>query len=214
MDNYTTKDITKILAKEITTGKYKSNEKLPSEAQLSIKYNISRAITNKVFSNLKEMDLVYSIAHQGYFVAEWFSGITQPYHLQYNTDKCIITEGDASLAFKEFLLDKNITIKGDIYHKEMFAKNKLVVISEIWCSNFLKLSQNFSIKNSLTDFMNSKNSLVSMTRFVHFEKDDKMNNYPQLVEYKIYYGEDEIEAISRNLISHDVFLQSKKERPF
>ncbi len=62
--------------------------------------------------------------------------------------------------------------------------------------------------------MNSKNSLVSMTRFVHFEKDDKMNNYPQLVEYKIYYGEDEIEAISRNLISHDVFLQSKKERPF
>ncbi|TCG11662.1 winged helix-turn-helix domain-containing protein [Mycoplasma todarodis] len=211
---YTTKDIIKILAKEITLGKYKANEKLPSEAQLSIKFNVSRAITNKVFSILKEMDLVYSKPHQGYFVAEWFSGITHPYHLQYDVNESKLTKVKPNENFKKFLATKNLVAKNEIICKTMYSKGKKVLVSEVWLSKYLEFLNPFEEDVSLTDFINSKDILVSITRFIHFEKDDTFGNEMQIVEYKIYYGSDEVLALSRSVISHDVYSLVKKERPF
>ncbi|CAM9136054.1 winged helix-turn-helix domain-containing protein [Mycoplasma marinum] len=214
MKKYTTKEITQILAKEITMGKYKRNSKLPSEAQLSIKYGISRAITNKVFANLKEMDLVYSIAHQGYFVAEWFSGITTPYHFKYNIDNVEIEEIEGDIKLKDFILSRDLIIKGKTFKKEMYSDGKKIIVSQILCSKSLTRMQNFSIEDSTTDFMNLSKILSSITKFVQFEKDDCFGEKMQLIEYKIYYGKEDIYAISRNAISHKFYKQSKKEKPF
>lgn len=213
MAKHSTAEITKILAKMITTGEYKSNDKLPSENQLVIKYGISRAITNKVFNNLKEMDLVYSKPHQGYFVAEYFAGITLPYHVKYNIDKWEVEETTISDHFIKFIEENNLPMEKEVLKKKMYSNKDLLLISEInWYKPTLLLND-IQKNYSLTDQLSDRGLLKNVTVISRFEKDKSLNNDLQMVEYKIFYGENEVLATSRNVISHKVWRTIKKERP-
>ncbi|MDZ7671592.1 MAG: GntR family transcriptional regulator [Halanaerobiales bacterium] len=58
-----------IIKKEIENGKYKENEKLPSESELCEKYDISRATVRQALTELENEDYIYKIHGKGSYVS-------------------------------------------------------------------------------------------------------------------------------------------------
>lgn len=58
------------LTKKIQNGTYKQNEKLPTEEELSISYNVSRMTVNKALNDLEKDNFIFKIQGSGTFVKE------------------------------------------------------------------------------------------------------------------------------------------------
>lgn len=57
-----------LLKRDITTGKYKKGDKIPSETQLAKKYNITRNTVRRAISNLANEGLLNQVQGKGTFV--------------------------------------------------------------------------------------------------------------------------------------------------
>lgn len=64
------KQMSRILENEITKGKIKQGEKLPSEAELCTKYNVSRITVRAAMEDLVEAGLIVKIQGKGAFVTK------------------------------------------------------------------------------------------------------------------------------------------------
>ena len=62
--------IIKEIRRAINSGKYEANEKIPSENQLSAKYQVSRQTVRKALSKLIDEGFLYAVHGSGTFVAE------------------------------------------------------------------------------------------------------------------------------------------------
>ncbi|NPV42594.1 MAG: GntR family transcriptional regulator [Firmicutes bacterium] len=58
----------RLLKEDIVTGKYKEGDMIPSETQLSAKYNITRTTVRKAISNLVNEGLLHQVQGKGTFV--------------------------------------------------------------------------------------------------------------------------------------------------
>jgi len=68
---YLYQQITNDLKQQITSGKLKSNEKLPTEIELAQQYNVSKITSKKALDELKGDGLVYSKRGSGTFVSNF-----------------------------------------------------------------------------------------------------------------------------------------------
>lgn len=59
------------LRNEIIDGKYKINEKLPTESALMKRFNVSRYTIRRAVSDLENEHYIYRIQGGGMFVQDW-----------------------------------------------------------------------------------------------------------------------------------------------
>lgn len=98
---------------DILSGKYKANDRLPSENELANQYRIPRMTARKAYERLQELGYIYSIQGKGSYVKDRSKQIE------------LVLSGDES--FSQKMLDKgynfetrNIFCKPIEYNKEIF----------------------------------------------------------------------------------------------
>ena len=93
------------LAHQIAIGKYRVNDKLPTEAQLALDYCVSRMTVNKALSQMENKDLIYKVQGSGTFVKE--STIHKQFgsSVSFSSDVNLKGEKPGSLLLQYRLLD-------------------------------------------------------------------------------------------------------------
>ena len=109
---------------EINGEKYKANEKLPSENELSEIYKVPRIITRKAYERLEEMGYIYSKQGKGRYLKE-----KQQYiELQLSGDKSFsqkMKDTGRELVTKNIIFEKKyikIVLKLQRFHKKSNKK--------------------------------------------------------------------------------------------
>jgi DNA-binding transcriptional regulator YhcF (GntR family) len=100
------KQLSDIIGQEISMGKYKSDEALPSINRLSLEYHVSRDTVFKAFADLKDKDIIDSKAGKGYYVV--------------NRQKNILLLLDEYSAFKETLYNSFVSGLSSRYNVDLW----------------------------------------------------------------------------------------------
>ncbi|NQZ66049.1 MAG: GntR family transcriptional regulator [Mycoplasmatales bacterium] len=196
------KIISKIILQSIISGKLRSNEKLPSEKQLSIKHDVSRIVATNVYKNLKKIGAIYSIPKKGFFVAENLTGIVISVNNFYKIDKLIDSEPDIDLVLENDLYNFKY------FKREHYSKGILKIVSYNWINtNSFEYKKN---KDFIDDgILNEK--ITKSTHKLKFEKIFAFNHEENLVDTTFYYFNQNIIYIEKTIVDKKYFSLSKND---
>lgn len=205
------KTIIKDILDDLMRGKYQVDDKLPSENQLAIKYNVSRAMINRVFSELEKIGAIYSRPKKGFFAAKYFNGLIKSFSFEYLTDKITVKEEEPFIT--DFLNEEfnHPANKLSFVSKEYHRGDKLIIRAHIWATKYLaeKMGK-IDETNAVMDMYEVESAMI-IQKFEKFSKGDKNTS---LVNYKIFYTANEIPMIIKYTVAEDEFKMTKKEHTY
>ena len=201
----TSKDITREIVSKIYKKELLPNDKLPSEMQISIKYNVSRIVATKAYNSLKQIGAIYSIPKKGFFVAEHFSGIISSINDEYNIDELKDIKEYIALEHDGYI--NSISEKFLSFKREHFRDRQLVIVSHNWLNEDIQKYQNEDIVRKMI----WDNKLISAVNILKFEHFNAFGQDVNLVNTKIFYSQKNIAYIQKNVVSPKFFSLIKKE---
>ena len=193
------------ILKDISSGKYRVNDKLPSEKAITIKYDVSRIVASRVFLELKKIGAIYSIPKKGNYVAMFFEGLLKPMHFSYGTNN---NKDGLMEDYRPDMFDR-LKIKDEFntFTRNYYKDNETIVKSQNWIDKDIVILESKSIIESIKEKYTIVSS-ITLSKFELFLPDDKTK---KLVTYRVIYTTSKAVHISRFTVDEEHFEIIKQE---
>lgn len=206
MKNIKSKQLARNIVLEIFSGKLKPNQKLASEQQITIKYEVSKIVAIKAFDILKKIGAIYSLPKKGFFVAEYFANIIRSIDEEYKTSS--FEDTIKFLGTPPLNKNTDLTFKYKTFTRKHIRNKKLIMHSWNWLNeDVISYEENKDLVSKLV----WSDKLISAVSILRFEKIEVFDQKVNLVLTKIYYGQNVIAFVQKVVIEPKIFYFLKNE---
>jgi DNA-binding transcriptional regulator YhcF (GntR family) len=204
MTNYKN-PIINYITKGIYNQDFVADQKLPSQHFFSIKFHVSKIVVINSLNKLRNAGIIYAIPKKGYYVSKHLSNIIKPFEFNYNITKTIKSKENMTQEDHKFLENNDtlLTTRIQKIYIDHYKGDEVIINATCFLSGLLKADY-LSDEAFTNTILSESKKLTSIVNKIHF-KDDK------LILIKIYYGGEDLLAVTKNIIKKAEFKFTKEE---